>query len=85
MLSGAEIQRGENERVVSMAIRIVCGVAEDGHQEIRRRTKVIGIFPNTEAYVRLTSIYLLEYSEDRFDSRVNLSPGSLKPIMLKAA
>jgi len=34
------------------------------NKEIRRCTKVMGIFSNPESYVRLISIYLMEYSED---------------------
>ena len=32
--------------------------------EIRRRSRVVGVFPSVEAYVRLTICYLIEYSED---------------------
>lgn len=31
---------------------------------IRRRSRVIGVFPSVESYVRLTICYLIEYSED---------------------
>jgi len=34
------------------------------NKEIRRRTRVIGIFPNTDSYVRLISVYLIEYTEE---------------------
>ncbi|MDD7401699.1 MAG: IS256 family transposase [Eubacteriales bacterium] len=43
------------------------------NKEIRRRTKVIGIFPNPDAYVRLVSIYLMEYSENWSVSKAYLS------------
>ena len=32
--------------------------------EIRRRSRVVGVFPSIESYVRLTICYLVEYSED---------------------
>lgn len=32
--------------------------------EIRRRSRVVGIFPGMDAYVRLVTSYLIEYSED---------------------
>ena len=32
--------------------------------EIRRRSRVVGVFPSVESYVRLTICYLVEYSED---------------------
>ena len=34
------------------------------NEEIRRRSRVVGIFPSKDAYVRLVCCYLLEYSED---------------------
>lgn len=55
------------------------------NKEIRRRTKVIGIFPNQESYVRLVSIYLMEYSEDWSVSRSYLSQASLAEIPKLAA
>jgi putative transposase len=34
------------------------------HKEIRRRSRVVGIFPSEESYVRLVTSYLIEYSEE---------------------
>jgi len=34
------------------------------HEEVRRRSRVVGIFPNSESYVRLVTAYLIEYSEE---------------------
>jgi putative transposase len=34
------------------------------HKEIRRRSRVVGIFPNAQAYTRLVACYLMEYAED---------------------
>jgi len=32
--------------------------------EIRRRSRVVGVFPSVASYLRLTICYLIEYSED---------------------
>jgi putative transposase len=32
--------------------------------EIRRRSRVVGVFPSVESCVRLTICYLIEYAED---------------------
>ena len=55
------------------------------NKEIRRRTKVIGIFPNPDAYVRFVSIYLMEYSVDWFVSKAYLSELSIEAIPNLAA
>jgi transposase-like protein len=34
------------------------------HEEVRRRSRVVGIFPSSESYVRLVTAFLIEYSED---------------------
>ncbi len=55
------------------------------NKEIRRRTRVIGIFPSPESYVRLVTIYLMEYSEDWSVSRSYLSGQSIAEIPQLAA
>lgn len=42
------------------------------NREIRRRTSVVGIFPDESSYVRLVTMYLMEYAEDWSVSRVNI-------------
>jgi putative transposase len=44
-------------------------VVEQIIREIRRRSRVIGVFPNRESYVRLIICYLIEYSEDWINER----------------
>jgi len=44
-------------------------VLERIFREVRRRSRVVGVFPSAESYVRLISCYLLEYSEDWLTER----------------
>ena len=55
------------------------------NREIRRRTKVVGIFPNQDSYVRLVTAYLMEYAEDWSVSRAYISPQSIQSMLQKAA
>jgi len=55
------------------------------NKEIRRRTRVVGIFPNPESYLRLVTAYLMEYSEDWSVSKAYLSEESLQSLSGKAA
>ena len=50
------------------------------NKEIRRRTRVVGIFPNPESYLRLVTTYLMEYSEDWSVTRSYLSEESLQSL-----
>ena len=43
------------------------------HKEIRRRTRVVGIFPTTDSYLRLVASYLVEYTEDWMSSKKYIS------------
>ena len=55
------------------------------NREIRRRTSVIGVFPNESSYVRLVTTYLMEYAEDWSVSRAYLSQESIAATLLVAA
>ena len=55
------------------------------NREIRRRTSVVGIFPNEASYVRLVTTYLMEYAEDWSVSRAYLSQESIEATLLIAA
>jgi putative transposase len=44
-------------------------VLERLNREIRRRTSVVGVFPNQNSYIRLVRSYLIEYSEDWSNGR----------------
>ena len=55
------------------------------NREIRRRTSVVGIFPNEASYVRLVTTYLMEYAEDWSVSRAYLSQESIEATLLIVA
>ena len=55
------------------------------NREIRRRTSVVGIFPNEDAYIRLVTTYLMEYAEDWSVSRAYLSENSIQLLLQAAA
>lgn len=50
------------------------------NREIRRRTHVVGVFPNQDAYIRLVTSYLMEYHEDWSTGRSYINPNILQEI-----
>ena len=55
------------------------------NKEIRRRTNVVGIFPDPDSYLRLVTTYLMEYAEDWSVSRAYLNPISVHALLQNAA
>jgi len=55
------------------------------NREIRRRTSVVGIFPNPDSYLRLVTTYLMEYADDWSVSRAYLNPTSVQALLQNAA
>ena len=55
------------------------------NREIRRRTKVVGIFPSMDSYVRLVTSYLIEYSEDWSSGRSYINPKIIEEIQMQLA
>ena len=55
------------------------------NREIRRRTSVVGIFPNESSYVRLVTAYLMEYAEDWSVSRAYISHASIAATLTTVA
>lgn len=47
------------------------------NRKIRRRTRVVGIFPNEESYTRLVTMHLIEYSEEWAVKRGESIPDSV--------
>lgn len=50
------------------------------NKEIRRRTRVVGVFPSQDAYIRLVTSYLMEYSEDWSTGRSYIHPKIIEQI-----
>lgn len=55
------------------------------NKEIRRRTNVVGIFPDPDSYLRLVTTYLMEYAEDWSVSRAYLNSISVHALLQNAA
>ena len=55
------------------------------NREIRRRTNVVGIFPNEASYIRLVTTYLMECAEDWSVTRAYLSVASIQATLNLAA
>ena len=55
------------------------------NREIRRRTNVVGIFPSMDAYIRLVTSYLIEYSEDGSSGRSYINPKIIIEIQRQLA
>ena len=55
------------------------------NREIRRRTNVVGIFPSMDAYIRLVTSYLIEYSEDWSSGRSYINPKIIIEIQRQLA
>lgn len=55
------------------------------NREIRRRSRVVGIFPNEDSYTRLVTMHLIEYSEEWSVNRNGyFSPGSIRSMLEQA-
>ena len=58
-------------------------VLERLNREMRRRSKVVGIFPSRESYLRLLTSYLMEYTEEWEVERSYIQPQKLELVMIK--
>lgn len=53
------------------------------NKEIRRRMRVVGVFPSQDPYIRLVTSYLMEYSEDWSIGRSYIHPKIIEQIREK--
>jgi len=63
-------------------------ILERLNREIRRRSRVVGIFPGMDAYVRLVTSYLIEYCEDWSTGKCYVKPSLIEEqrvVLQKAA
>jgi len=58
-------------------------VLERLNKEVRRRSSVMGIFPSRDAYLRLLTSYLMEYTEEWEVGRSYIQPQNLELVMFK--
>lgn len=55
------------------------------NKEIRRRTRVVGIFPTEASYLRLVTTYLMEYSEDWSTSTAYIKQPVIQEMLRRVA
>jgi len=58
-------------------------VLERLNREVRRRSRVVGIFPSRDSYLRLLTSYLIEYTEEWEIERSYIQPQKLELVMIK--
>ena len=56
-------------------------VLERTNREIRRRSRVVGVFPSIESYLRLVTAYLIEYTEDWANENGYIKADKLEPLL----
>jgi len=56
-------------------------VLERTNREIRRRSRVVGVFPSIESYIRLVTAYLIEYIEDWANENAYIKADKLGPLL----
>jgi len=55
-------------------------VLERTNREIRRMSRVVGVFPSVSLYLRLITSYLMEYTEDWANEYAYIKPEKLRPV-----
>jgi putative transposase len=60
-------------------------VLERMFREVRRRSRVVGVFPSRESYIRLLTCFLIEYSEDWVTEKNYVRKEAIDSIRAKRA
>lgn len=60
-------------------------VLERMFREVRRRSRVVGVFPSDESYIRLLTCYLIEYSEDWFSEKSYINKEAIEELKSRSA
>ena len=58
-------------------------ILERLNKEAKRRSRVVGVFPSQDSFLRLMVSYLMEYSEDWPSMKAYMSPQKLEQFRLK--
>ncbi len=58
-------------------------VLERMFREVRRRSRVVGVFPSDEAYIRLLTCYLIEYCEDWLTEKSYIKKEAIEELKSK--
>jgi len=56
-------------------------VLERVNREIRRRSRVVGVFPSVSSYLRLIASYLMEYTEDWANDYAYIKPERFRQVL----
>ena len=59
-------------------------VLERTNREIRRRSRVVGVFPAVSSYLRLITSYLMEYTENWANEYAYIKPEKLRHVWSEA-
>ena len=59
-------------------------VLERTNRQIRRRSRVVGVFPSVSSYLRLITSYLMEYMEDWANEYAYIKPEKLRSVWSEA-
>jgi len=76
---------GRGSRAASAPFILVTNPLERFNREIGRRTDVVGIFPDDQALIRLTSMLAIEANDEWLVGRAYMSQQSIGPLLEERA